>query len=400
MKKKTLCGVLATAMLFGVCPVTALAEEKHDYDDLTVLTESLDFRNAKNDIADEELGYEWDASSQTLTLDNFRVSVPTGKLEEEALIYLPDESTIDIDSDENVIETLSYHCDAIYCEGELWFEGDGELEIYTDSMGASAIYAIRGPVIFDDEVEITVKSDGYMIYVKDAKGDDPIISFRDEAKLIFPEEDAHDRSILVTHKSSVDPTSNWLDFAEVEDDWEDDYVNLVAKDTVKVDKDEKDDKDETPVDPPAAEAPSAGEEPAKQSEYQITIGNAAIKKDGYVTYISDAKPYLSHGYTMLPLRALLNVTGTDVEVAWDAATKTVTVSKTDDTQYGRLVYIVIGEEEIITGDSKLSVSTPAELNEGRAFVSLRDWMNILSALDMPASDLSWDAKTKTVTFLK
>lgn len=397
MKKKTLCGVLAAAMLCSAYPVTALAEEKHDYDDLTTLTESLDFRNAKSDIVDEELGYDWDASSQTLTLDGFRVSVPAGKLEEEALIYLPDESTIDIDSNDNVIETLSYHCDAIYCEGELWFEGDGELEIYTESMGASAIYAIRGPVIFDDEVEITVKPDGYIIYVKDAKGDDPIISFRDEAKLIFPAEDAHDRSILVTHKSSVDPTDNWLDFAETEDEWEDDYVNLVAKDAVKVDKD---DKDEKPADPPAVEDPSAGEEPAKQSEYQITIGNAAIKKDGYVTYISDAKPYLSHGYTMLPLRALLNVTSADADVMWDAATKTVTVRKNSDTQYTKMAYIVIGENEIVTADGNIDMSTPAELSEGRAFVSLRDWMNILSALDMPASDLNWDAKTKTVTFMK
>lgn len=400
MKKKTLCGILAAALLFSASPVTALAEEKHDYDDLTVLTESLDFRNAKGDIVDEELGYDWDASSQTLTLDGFRVSVPAGKLEEEALIYLPDESTIDIDSDDNVIETLSYHCDAIYCEGELWFEGDGELEIYTDSMGASAIYAIRGPVVFDDEVEITVEPDGYIIYVKDAKGSNPIISFRDEAKLIFPKEDAHDRSILVTHKSSVDPTDNWLDFAETEDEWEDDYINLVAKSAVKADKNDKD-KEDKPADPPAAEAPSA-EEPAKQSEYQITIGNTAIKKDGYVTYISDAKPYLSHGYTMLPLRALLNVTGADVDITWDAVTKTISITeKTDvDSQYVNRVYVVIGENQMIHGPENINLYTPAELSEGRAFVSLRDWMNILSALDMPASDLSWDAKTKTVTFLK
>jgi hypothetical protein len=62
------------------------------------------------------------------------------------------------------------------------------------------------------------------------------------------------------------------------------------------------------------------------------------------------------------------------------------------------VYVVIGEKEIILpGGEKISVSTPAELSGGRAFVSLRDWMNILSALDMPASNLNWDAKTKTVT---
>lgn len=397
MKKKTLCGILATAMLFGVCPVTALAECEHDHDDLITLRESLDFRNAKSDIIDEELGYEWDASSQTLTLNEFRISVPAGVLEDKAIIYLPDESTIDIDSDDNVIQSLSYRCDAIYCEGELWFEGDGELEIITESMRSSAIYAIRGPVVFDDEVEITVEPDGYIIYVKDAKGSNPIISFRDEAKLSFPKEDARERSVLVTHKSSVTPTSNWLDFAEVEDDWDEDYINLVAKDAVKTESPKK---DETPADPPAAEEPSAEEETAAKSEYQITIGNAAIKKDGYVTYISDAKPYLSHGYTMLPLRALLNVTDADVDITWDAATKTVTVRKNSDTQYTKMAYIVIGEETFVTAEGNVDMSTAAELSEGRAFVSLRDWMNILSALDMPASDLSWDAKTKTVTFMQ
>ena len=48
----------------------------------------------------------------------------------------------------------------------------------------------------------------------------------------------------------------------------------------------------------------------------------------------------------------------------------------------------------------INLYTPAELGKARAFVSLRDWMNILSALDMPASDLNWDAKTKMVTFMK
>ena len=205
-------------------------------------------------------------------------------------------------------------------------------------------------------------------------------------------------SIFITYKKGATPTENWVDLAEKADEWDDEYVNLVSRQAAKPDKPVTEEK---PADPPSAEDPSA-EAPAKQSEYQITIGNAAIKKDGYVTYISDAKPYLSHGYTMLPLRALLNVTNANVDIAWDAVTKTITVTEKDDTdsQYVNRVYVVIGENQMVHGEENINVSTPAELKDGRTFVALRDWMNILSALDMPASDLNWDHKTKTVTFMK
>ena len=103
---------------------------------------------------------------------------------------------------------------------------------------------------------------------------------------------------------------------------------------------------------------------------------------------------------MLPLRALLNVTGANVDIAWDAVTKTITVTEKSDSQYANKVTIVIGEKQMIHGAENINLYTPAELGEARAFVSLRDWMNILSALDMPASDLNWDAKTKMVTFMK
>ena len=306
---------------------------------------------------------------------------------------------MDIEGKNNVIETHSYGCDVFYGEGELKISSDGKIMISTGSLSSNVIYAQRGPVIIDEEVEITVEPlKGRLIYVDNAKGRDPIISIQDEAKVIFLEEDGDKDSIYVTHKSSVDPSDNWLDFAETEDEWDDDYVNLVAQDAVKT---EKPVKPEKPAAPPAEEEPSV-EEPAKQSEYQITIGNAAIKKDGYVTYVADAKPYLSHGYTMLPLRALLNVTNANVDIAWDAVTQTITVTEKneEDSPYVNRVYVVIGENQMVHGEENINVSTPAELKDGRTFVALRDWMNILSALDMPASDLNWDHKTKTVTFMK
>lgn len=394
MKKKTLCGILTTAMLFGICPANAMAEDA----ELATLTNPLDFRNVDVDMEDPEMGWKWKASSQKLTLENFRVVVPSGHMESEAVFYLPDESKVDIEGKNNMIKTESYGCDVFYSEGELKISSDGKIEISTGSLSSNVIYAHRGPVIIDEEVEMTVEPlKGRLVYVDNAKGRDPIFSIQDEAKIIFLKEDGEDDSIYITHKSSVAPADNWLDYAEAEDEWDDDYVNLVAAAAVKAEKPETEEK---PADPPAAAPPSAEEEPAAKSEYQITIGNAAIKKDGYVTYISDAKPYLSHGYTMLPLRALLNVTNADAGVMWDAVTKTVTVRKNSDTQYTKMAYIVIGEKEFVTAEGNIGLSTPTELKDGRAFVSLRDWMNILAALDMPASNLNWDAKTKTVTFTK
>ncbi|MGN1230958.1 MAG: hypothetical protein ACI4TP_03585, partial [Anaerotignum sp.] len=98
MNKRMLCGVLSAAVLVGLCPSTALAEEP-----LHSLTATMDFRNADEDKSGE--GWYWDASGQTLTLDGFRYSVPSGKLEDSAAIYLPDESYVEIEGDNNLLET-------------------------------------------------------------------------------------------------------------------------------------------------------------------------------------------------------------------------------------------------------------------------------------------------------
>ncbi len=386
MYKKTLCGLLSAAVLFGACPVSVLA------DDL-ILTESLDFRKADEDISGP--GYSWDANSQILTLENFRAAVPAGKLEEKAAIYLPDESVIEIKG-ENIITTGSYHCDAIYCEGELWFEDNGTLDIHTDSFGACAIYAVRGPVIFDDSVDINIEPEGYIIYIENAKGNSPVISFREDAKLTFPAKKPQDRSVKITHKSSVDPSDNWLDYKERMNELDKEYVDLVAKDAkISTNKPITVDKNNKPAQTsPVEETPA----PVKESTYEVKIGSTAMKKDGYVAYISDAKPYLSHGYTMLPLRALLNLTDADVDVVWNASSKTVVI--TDKTDASKIVMLAVGGTSFTCGEENISLSTPAELTDRRAFISLRDWMNILAALDMPASELSWNSKTKTVTFVK
>lgn len=383
MKKKTLCGLLSLVMLTGAYPVSAFANE-----DINILKNSLDFREAEEDMAGD--GWEWEENDHTLTLDGFRYAVPTGMLDNKAAIYLPQDSYVEIEGDDNILTGDTAFLTAFSCEGEVNFSGDGKMELNMDSRGSTAFYVENGPISFDDEVEFTIESKGYIVYLKHPKGDEPRVIIEDDAKLIFHKDYHISRNIMLVVKYNDKESDNWLDYAEVVDDWDEDYIHLVARDSEEALEAEKEKEAETavPEEPAAPEAPSA-EEPVKQSEYQIVIGNKAIQKDGYVTYVSDAAPYLSRGYTMLPLRALLSVTDPDLNVKWDAKTRTATVAVN-----GKTIVIPVDADEYSKGETSHKYYTQPELTEGRLFISLRDWMDLM---DIETSQLSWDAKTKTVT---
>lgn len=371
MKQKAMCALLSAAVLAGLFPAAVSAAETP-----TQITKwGMDFRIQDQDCEGD--GWEWDASSQTLTLEGFQAEVPAGELEEKAAILLPDESTINLKGDENELTTHSYHCNAIYCEGELYVSGRGSLKITTDSFGASAFYIEHGPLVFDERAEVTVDPAGYVIYLSEAKGSNPVISVQDQAKVIFPD-DRTDRNITVTHKSSVKPSDNWLDYSE-EIDRDEETVTLVKK-VQKTDQTEQ--KEET--------EDSKGEETTPETDtYTLSIGSSTILKNGEAAYEADTAPYLQNGYTMLPLRALLAVTDPDLDVKWNAATKTAYFFLDNE-----MVSIRVGTDTYTKAENKIALSTPAETKDGRLFVSLRDWMNILEIAD---SALTWDSATKTVT---
>ena len=373
MNKKGICGILSAAILFGACPMTAFAEETlHTLD-----TNIMDFRNAEEDREGD--GWYWDANGLTLTLENFYYEVPAGKLEEAAAIYLPDEAYVEIEGEDNVLNIHSYRCDAFYCEGEVNFYGDGELEITLGSSGADAIFVKKGPLLIDDEAVITVESRGYVVYLDNARGDKPLISIQDDAKLIFNKKDHEGRNIVLVKKSGVKTSPNWLDYAEVEDDWDDDYINLVAKETVT-----KPEKEEP------AQEPESSDETSAWNEYKIVVGNADILKNGEVSYTADVVPYLNKdGYTMLPLRALLEVSNPEQAVNWNNGTKSAHTFVNN-----KLVSIKPGEATYTKALDRILLSTPAETVNGRLFVSLRDWMSIM---EIDGSQLHWNTATKTVT---
>ena len=368
MNKKVLCGLLSAAVLMGACPTTALALESSL--NLPKMTKGIDLRRQGDNISGT--GWEWDADGLMLTLNGFQVTVPIFEMEDDPVFSLPDGSTVVVEGDDNIIETLSYQAHAFYCEGELTICSNGELEIITGTYGTNAIYCKRGPLTIEDKVEITVDPEGHVIFIEKAKGRRAVISIQDKAKVTFPEEDMDDRTILVTHSATVSPADNWLDFSTEYDEF-DETVTMIPK------AEEKE---------PVEETPAVPEEPAKDV-YQITVGSPAIVKNGEVSYTADVSPYLKNGYTMLPLRALLEVSDPDLKINWNNGTKSAHAFVNN-----KLVTITPGENTYTKITEKIELSTPAETKDGRLFVSLRDWMNIM---EIDGSQLEWNAATKTVT---
>lgn len=79
------------------------------------------------------------------------------------------------------------------------------------------------------------------------------------------------------------------------------------------------------------------------------------------------------GYTMLPLRALLNVSKDGVQIDWNQKDKIATITYDDTT----VVIPVEGTDKTVTinGEETTLVTAPQTVND-RAFLSLRDWCTV------------------------
>ena len=370
MNKKAFCGILTAAILCTAYAPAAFAEE----DSLQTLTEALDFRNVGEDRVAEDGSWEWDAGSHVLTLKHLRVQVPVGKLDEKAAIILPEDSVLDVEGTENRIETQSVHCSAVSCEGDLFVSGDGSLEIKTRSYGAAAFYSEKGPIVFDEKVEISVDPEGYVIYVNDAKGQGAAVSVQDDARVSYSDS-SRDYDVIIIHDKEIVKNKQWVDYAKTHDTASR-TITLTAKDKASVEAAQ-----------PAEDA--AETETMPTAGYQISVGSREIQKDGVTVYTADAAPYLRDGYTMLPLRALLEVTNPDLELKWNPATKTVYAFIEN-----RMLTVKVGEGFYQKAAQKTPLATPAEIQDGRVFISLRDWMSMMG---LETSQMEWNSETKTVT---
>ncbi|MGQ9756185.1 MAG: stalk domain-containing protein [Desulfotomaculales bacterium] len=100
----------------------------------------------------------------------------------------------------------------------------------------------------------------------------------------------------------------------------------------------------------------------------------------------DQPPVIINGRTMVPLRAIFQALG--AEVNWDGATQTVTATRGDT-----VIILVIGSPVAFKDGQAVILDQPALLMAGRTMVPLRFIAEALGA------EVNWDGTTQTVTIL-
>jgi len=124
---------------------------------------------------------------------------------------------------------------------------------------------------------------------------------------------------------------------------------------------------------------------------QATTNNNAITVTKYVTVTvngqpiqSDVTPFINaDGRTMLPIRAISEALGAQVE--WDAATQTATLTLGD-----KIVKVQIGQNNIYVNGTPVAMDTAAVIKDGRTLLPVRAIGESLGA------KISWDGSTSTV----
>ena len=97
----------------------------------------------------------------------------------------------------------------------------------------------------------------------------------------------------------------------------------------------------------------------------------------------DQAPIVESGRTLVPFRAILEAMNVDVD--WDADTKTITCTKGD-----KVIKLTIGENEMFINDKEVALDVPAKIVNGRTLLPLRAISENLDA------EVKWDSETKTI----
>ena len=93
------------------------------------------------------------------------------------------------------------------------------------------------------------------------------------------------------------------------------------------------------------------------------------------------------GYTMLPVRAVIEALNGVAVVRWDDSTKTCTVS------FGQRVFsMTVGSKVLNMNGVSTALNAAPEIRDSRVFLPLRD---LGYALGLSEGQISWDAATQT-----
>jgi hypothetical protein len=103
--------------------------------------------------------------------------------------------------------------------------------------------------------------------------------------------------------------------------------------------------------------------------------------------VSETPPVIKEGRTLIPVKAVVNALGAEVE--WDPESKMVTITKKDDT-ITITINLILGEQEYTVNGEVFTMDTEAQVIGNRTYVPLRF---IAIALGEP---VEYDAETKEV----
>lgn len=129
-----------------------------------------------------------------------------------------------------------------------------------------------------------------------------------------------------------------------------------------------------------------------QTTFTAKAGALEIYKNNVLIPL-DSKTYIKDGYMMLPLRAFLTSINNNT-MHWNEGTKLAWIQIN-----GNMVVCNIKENSITVNGEKINVSGTMEIKEGRIFVPLRNWKNILNSCGFTVADkdIVWNADEKTAT---
>ncbi|MEW6183329.1 MAG: copper amine oxidase N-terminal domain-containing protein [Bacillota bacterium] len=109
-----------------------------------------------------------------------------------------------------------------------------------------------------------------------------------------------------------------------------------------------------------------------------------VKIDGQrLSFGLDPSPQIIQGRTLVPLRAIFEALG--AEVQWQATTQTVIATKGSTT-----ITLCVGQREALRNTEKITLDVPAMIIKGRTMVPLRFVSEALG------TNVSWDGESQTV----
>jgi len=116
--------------------------------------------------------------------------------------------------------------------------------------------------------------------------------------------------------------------------------------------------------------------PAPAQEIKVLVNGTAL------TF--DQPPIIENGRTLVPLRAIFEALGADVD--WEQSTQTVTAVKDDIT-----IVLKIGDAFLTKNGERITLDVPAKIVGGRTLVPAR------AVAESFGAEVGWDQTTRTVT---